>query len=46
MAALLALFQALGAWPAFGQIELTVAPTMVKGPAEAPVVIVEFSDYQ
>ena len=25
---------------------LTVEPTMVKGPARAPVTIVEFSDYQ
>ena len=46
MAALLALTQALGASPVAGQVELTVTPTMVKGPAEAPVVIVEFSDYQ
>jgi len=26
--------------------ELTIDPVMVKGPAEAPVTIVEFSDYQ
>lgn len=44
--AVLALAIVLGARPASGQVELTVAPTMVKGPAEAPVVIVEFSDYQ
>lgn len=28
------------------QIELTVYAAMVKGPAAAPVTIVEFSDYQ
>jgi hypothetical protein len=26
--------------------DLTIAPAMVKGPAGAPVTIVEFSDYQ
>jgi hypothetical protein len=26
--------------------DITVEPTMVKGPATAPVIIVEFSDYQ
>jgi hypothetical protein len=26
--------------------ELTIDPVMVKGPARAPVTIVEFSDYQ
>jgi hypothetical protein len=26
--------------------DITVEPTMVKGPAGAPVTIVEFSDYQ
>ena len=26
--------------------EITVEPTMVRGPADAPVTIVEFSDYQ
>ena len=26
--------------------DITVEPTMVKGPATAPVTIVEFSDYQ
>jgi len=46
MAALLALTQALGAGPVAGQVELTVTPTMVKGAAGAPLVIVEFSDYQ
>ncbi|HEV8643772.1 MAG TPA: hypothetical protein VGV13_22120 [Methylomirabilota bacterium] len=32
--------------PAPGQIDLTVEPAMTKGPARAPVTIVEFSDYQ
>jgi hypothetical protein len=32
--------------PARGQIDLTTTPAMTKGPAEAPVTIVEFSDYQ
>jgi protein-disulfide isomerase len=31
---------------ALAQVELTWAPSMVKGPAGAPVTIVEFSDYQ
>jgi hypothetical protein len=26
--------------------ELTIEPAMVKGPATAPVTIIEFSDYQ
>lgn len=29
-----------------GQVDLTAAPGMVKGPPDAPVTIVEFSDYQ
>ena len=37
---------ALGASRTDGQVELTVHPSMVKGPAGAPVTIVEFSDYQ
>jgi protein-disulfide isomerase len=45
-AVLLALAVARGASPASGQVELTITPTMVKGSADAPVTIVEFSDYQ
>lgn len=36
----------LGRGEARGQVDLTAAPSMVKGPSEAPVTIVEFSDYQ
>lgn len=36
----------LGGRPASAQVELTVHPSMVKGPPDAPVTIVEFSDYQ
>jgi protein-disulfide isomerase len=45
-AAALALAAALPAAPARAQLELTVTPAMTKGPAQAPVTIVEFSDYQ
>ena len=31
---------------AAAQVSLSVSPTMVKGPIDAPVTIVEFSDYQ
>jgi hypothetical protein len=31
---------------ALAQVDLTTTPGMTKGPAGAPVVIVEFSDYQ
>jgi protein-disulfide isomerase len=44
--ALLALSLAPGASRAQAPVELTVNPAMVKGPAGAPVTIVEFSDYQ
>ena len=37
---------ALGARAAGAQIELSVDPAMTKGPADAAVTIVEFSDYQ
>jgi hypothetical protein len=29
-----------------GPVRITLEPTMIKGPASAPVTIVEFSDYQ
>ncbi|MBI3636967.1 MAG: hypothetical protein HY216_12285 [Candidatus Rokubacteria bacterium] len=32
--------------PALAQVDLSVDPAMTKGPVDAPVVIVEFSDYQ
>jgi hypothetical protein len=28
------------------QVDITVDPSMVKGPSTAPVTIIEFSDYQ
>jgi protein-disulfide isomerase len=45
---------ALGLWAAacsaqtesLAPVPLTITPVMVKGPASAPVTIVEFSDYQ
>jgi len=42
VAALLALLTA----PAAAQVTLSIDPAMATGPAQAPVVIVEFSDYQ
>ena len=46
--ALLVLALVLAVGGATGQTpgDITVEPTMVKGPATAPVTIVEFSDYQ
>jgi hypothetical protein len=42
-----ALAAAVACPPAFAQVvELTVDPVMVRGPADAPVTIVEFADYQ
>lgn len=43
-----AVAMALGLWTgtARGQLLLTAAPSMTKGPATAPVTIIEFSDYQ
>jgi hypothetical protein len=35
-----------GGDPARGQVGLSVDPAMTKGPATAPVTIVEFTDYQ
>jgi hypothetical protein len=32
--------------PAGAQIDITVEPMMTSGPTDAPVTIVEFSDYQ
>lgn len=43
---LLALLVALSSSGVLAQIEITLAPSMVKGPSSAPVTILEFSDYQ
>jgi len=32
--------------PAAAQVELTVTPAMTKGPENAPLTIVEFSDFE
>lgn len=42
----LAVVAALIALPARAQTRLTIDPAMTKGPANAPVTILEFSDYQ
>jgi hypothetical protein len=34
------------ALPARAQVDVSIEPSMTKGPASAPVTIVEFSDYQ
>jgi protein-disulfide isomerase len=43
---LLLLLLAPSASRAQAPVELTLTPSMVKGPAGAPVTIIEFSDYQ
>ena len=32
--------------PAMGQVDLTAIPAMTRGPANAPLTIVEFSDFE
>jgi protein-disulfide isomerase len=44
--AFLTLSPALAGGSAEGQVGLTTTPAMTRGPAKAPVTIVEFSDYQ
>ena len=43
---LLALFAVIAGGRADAQVGLTTVPAMTRGPASAPVTIVEFSDYQ
>jgi hypothetical protein len=45
-APLLLVMLALGAAPTHAQVEITMDPMMVKGPRDAAVTIIEFSDYQ
>jgi hypothetical protein len=45
-AALLLVVLALSAARAHAQVEISVNPAMVKGPRDAAVTIIEFSDYQ
>jgi hypothetical protein len=45
-AALLVGALAVGAARAHAQVEITINPMMVKGPRDAAVTIIEFSDYQ
>ncbi len=40
------LLLAWAAFPAAAQVDLTVTPAMTRGPADAPVTIVEFSDFE
>jgi len=44
--ALLLLALATGVARAHAQVEITFDPAMIKGPRDAPVTIIEFSDYQ
>lgn len=44
--ALLLVGLALAAARSHAQVEITINPTMVKGPRDAAVTIIEFSDYQ
>ena len=45
-AALLLMMVALSAARAYAQVEISIDPMMVKGPRDAAVTIIEFSDYQ
>lgn len=45
-APLLLVALAAGTMRAHAQVEITVNPAMVKGPRDAAVTIIEFSDYQ
>jgi hypothetical protein len=45
-AALLLMVISLSAARAYAQIEISINPMMVKGPRDAAVTIIEFSDYQ
>lgn len=45
-AALLLMVIAPSATSAQAQVEISINPVMVKGPRDAPVTIIEFSDYQ
>jgi len=44
--AVLALVLPVSLGVARAQVEITLDPAMVRGPADAPVTILEFSDYQ
>ena len=45
-APLLLVMLTLGAARTHAQVEITIDPMMVKGPRDAAVTIIEFSDYQ